>query len=294
MFHKPKVEDETDEKQDKEGDQDAQAHGLSIEDEDQQHAEDKDETQMAQDTNAKQKDTSENQQKQQEGQQQQAQQQDTQARQPDIPGGAGAYRGSQQIPNAERMQQQPGAPASAPYAAAAAQQPAQADNTGVQTQEGAQGRRLVVGQGITMSGEIEACDHLVVEGTVEAALKGASVLEISETGVFYGSVEIDEAVVAGRFEGELSVNGRLSVRSTGSVTGTISYKELAVEAGALLDGKITPLKGEQSASGAKGSAQSGQQKESKAKKGSEAAGEENSGGEELPFSNEAKKDNSAA
>ncbi len=104
-------------------------------------------------------------------------------------------------------------------------------------------RRLVIGQGITMSGEIESCDLLVVEGTVEAALKGASILEISETGMFYGTVEINEATIAGKFEGDLTVNGRLTVRSTGSITGAISYKELAVEAGATIDGKITPLGG---------------------------------------------------
>lgn len=104
-------------------------------------------------------------------------------------------------------------------------------------------RRLIIGQGITMSGEIESCDLLVVEGTVEAVLKGASILEIAETGMFYGTVEINEAAIAGKFEGDLTVNGRLTVRSTGSITGAISYKELAVEAGATIDGKITPLGG---------------------------------------------------
>lgn len=103
------------------------------------------------------------------------------------------------------------------------------------------GRKLIIGQGITLSGEIEACEHLIVEGTVEAALKGASVLEIAETGAFYGTVEISEATVAGRFEGDLTVKGRLTIRSGGSITGAIAYKELAVEAGATLDGKVTPL-----------------------------------------------------
>lgn len=112
-------------------------------------------------------------------------------------------------------------------------------------------RRLIIGQGITMSGEIESCDLLVVEGTVEAALKGASVLEIAETGMFYGTVEINEATIAGKFEGDLTVNGRLTVRSTGSITGAISYKELAVEAGATIDGKITPLGGVRGASSEK-------------------------------------------
>lgn len=104
-------------------------------------------------------------------------------------------------------------------------------------------RRLVIGQGITMSGEIESCDLLIVEGTVEAALKGASGLEIAETGMFYGTVEIDEATIAGKFEGDLTVNGRLTVRATGSITGAIAYKELAVEAGATIDGKLSPVGG---------------------------------------------------
>lgn len=103
------------------------------------------------------------------------------------------------------------------------------------------GRKLVIGEGITLSGEIEACDHLVVEGTVEASLKGASVLDVSQSGMFFGAVEINEATIAGRFEGDLVVNGRLTVRATGTITGTIAYKELAVEAGATIDGKINPM-----------------------------------------------------
>lgn len=103
-------------------------------------------------------------------------------------------------------------------------------------------RRLVIGRGITMSGEIESCDHLIVEGTIEAALKGANVLHVAESGTFYGSVDIQEATIAGRFEGELIVKGRLTVRSGGSITGTVSYKEIAIEAGAVIDGKLSPLK----------------------------------------------------
>lgn len=115
----------------------------------------------------------------------------------------------------------------------------------------ASGRRLVIGEGITMSGEIESCDHLVVEGTVEAALKGANVLEIAEKGMFYGTVEISEATIAGKFEGEITVNGRLTIRAGGSVIGAVTYKELAVEAGAVIDGKINPVGGSKGASSEK-------------------------------------------
>lgn len=103
------------------------------------------------------------------------------------------------------------------------------------------GRKLIVGQGISMSGEIEACDHLIVEGKVEAALRGAKLLDITENGTFFGTVEIEEANVAGTFEGDLTVKGRLTIKSGGSITGEISYGELAIEAGALIDGTLRPL-----------------------------------------------------
>lgn len=111
----------------------------------------------------------------------------------------------------------------------------------VVAQEETSDRTLTIGAGITMSGEIESCDNLIVEGTVEAALKGARNLDIAESGTFYGTVDIEDAVIAGRFEGELTVNGRLVIRSGGIITGSISYGELEVEAGAMIDGRLTPV-----------------------------------------------------
>ena len=102
------------------------------------------------------------------------------------------------------------------------------------------GRKLIIGEGIRMSGQIEHCDHLLVEGTVEATLSDAKLLDISETGVFYGTVEIEEGTIAGRFDGDMNVAGRLTIKSTGIINGSVTYKELAVEAGATIEGKMTP------------------------------------------------------
>lgn len=104
-----------------------------------------------------------------------------------------------------------------------------------------QDRTLTIGAGITMSGEIESCDNLVVEGTVEAALKGARNLDIAESGTFFGSVDIEQATIAGRFEGEITVHGRLVLKAGGVITGTIVYGELEIEAGSLIEGRLTPI-----------------------------------------------------
>lgn len=122
----------------------------------------------------------------------------------------------------------PGAPQRKPEP-----QPAAAPSAGIDQQ-----RRLTVGRDISLSGEISSCDVLVVEGTVEAKLRDGRNIEIAEAGLFKGSVEIDEADIAGRFEGDILVRGRLRVRSTGRIHGSIKYGELEVEAGGRLIGDI--------------------------------------------------------
>jgi len=164
----------------------------------------------------------------------------------DIPGGVFSRPG--QPPVAGRV---PGAYPGAYPGAPAPSFGAPTNAATMTTTDTAAGRKLYIGQGITLSGEIEYCDHPVVEGTVEAALKGASVLEIAEAGSYLGTVEIDEATIAGRFEGDLTVRGRLTIKSTGSINGAIAYKELAVEAGASIDGKLTPLDAKVAASSRK-------------------------------------------
>lgn len=102
-------------------------------------------------------------------------------------------------------------------------------------------RKLVIGAGITISGEINSCDYLVVEGKVKSEFKSSNRLDISETGDFTGSADVQEATIAGNFEGTLTVAGRLTVRSTANITGTIFYGELAVEGGAVIEGKISTI-----------------------------------------------------
>lgn len=99
-------------------------------------------------------------------------------------------------------------------------------------------RKLIVGRDISLSGEIAACDVLVVEGTVEAKLRDGHVVEITDGGLFKGSVEIDEADIGGRFEGDISVRGTLKVRATGRILGNIRYGTLEVENGGQLAGTI--------------------------------------------------------
>ena len=104
-------------------------------------------------------------------------------------------------------------------------------------------RKLTVGRDIALTGEISACDYLIVEGTVEARVREGKRMEIADTGLFRGTVEIDEADIAGRFEGDITVHGRLRVTATGRIDGKVQYGELEVEAGGHIEGELHSTKG---------------------------------------------------
>ena len=102
----------------------------------------------------------------------------------------------------------------------------------------AETRKLIVGREISLSGEITACDRLVVEGSVEANLANCRDIDIADSGLFKGSASIDEAEVRGRFEGTLNVRRRLLIRASGKVTGTVRYGQIEIECGGQISGDI--------------------------------------------------------
>ena len=106
--------------------------------------------------------------------------------------------------------------------------------------------KLVVGPQIKIKGvEISDCDTLVVEGRIEATLD-SRVLEITEHGVFQGTIAVDNAEVHGKFEGELTVRKQLIIHATGRVSGKIRYAKIKVEEGAELAGDLQMLDKNQS------------------------------------------------
>lgn len=106
----------------------------------------------------------------------------------------------------------------------------------------AEAKRLIVGQGISLSGEITACDRLVVEGSVQVTLNETRAIEIAESGRFTnGKAEVEEAEISGLYEGDLTVRNRLMIRSTGQVKGNVRYGELQIERGGRISGSISML-----------------------------------------------------
>ena len=104
----------------------------------------------------------------------------------------------------------------------------------------AAGGRLIVGEGIQVKGEIQSCRTLIVEGKVEASLD-AQELSVARGGIFAGKAKVATASIDGRFDGELTVDGLLTLRAGGRVTGKLRYRDLKIEQGGRLSGDIDLL-----------------------------------------------------
>ena len=150
------------------------------------------------------------------------------------------------IPMKFRSPGMPSSPADPPRLAADA---ARAPGSPQQPTEGSAGSRgnevdrrtLIVGEGISLSGEVTSCDRLIVEGTIEAKLQKCQHVMIAETGVFNGHASTENADVRGRFEGELMVRKRLLIRTGGHVSGSVSYGEIEIESGGKITGVIEEI-----------------------------------------------------
>ncbi len=136
----------------------------------------------------------------------------------------------------------PAMPVGRPISAAAAITAAVARNTAAAAPAPVADRRtLVVGRGISLQGTVADAERLVVEGTVESEMIQAAELFVAQSGVFRGEVQVEDAEIAGLFDGTITVRGNLTIRASGRVTGTARYRKLSVEEGGLVSGRMETL-----------------------------------------------------
>lgn len=104
-----------------------------------------------------------------------------------------------------------------------------------------EGKKLVVGRDIRLSGAICSCDCLVVEGTVEADLSDTRTIVVARGGTFSGTATVTTAEISGLFEGELTASDSVTIRQGGIVKGTIHYANMVMDRGATVEGTLSPL-----------------------------------------------------
>lgn len=97
---------------------------------------------------------------------------------------------------------------------------------------------LIVGKGVRIKGDINNCELLKLEGTIEGTVEDVTNVTVEKDGVFDGTAVVGYASVSGSIKGNITVKDRLTITSTGNVEGKIIYGELEIGRGGTLNGKV--------------------------------------------------------
>lgn len=104
----------------------------------------------------------------------------------------------------------------------------------------------IIGNGSSFNGSLNVEGTLRIDGTVEGEIKINGDVIIGKTGLLRASVKGHNVTVAGQVHGNIILDGKLEISSTGKVTGDIEVAKLVISEGAVFKGKSSMHKGERS------------------------------------------------
>ena len=103
-----------------------------------------------------------------------------------------------------------------------------------------QAGNLVVGEGVCLRGSFNVPSKTTVTGLIEGSIATKELL-VGQKGKVQGQVECQLADISGHIESHLQAHDLLTLRSTAVILGDVFYKEIAIEKGAKISGKLIRL-----------------------------------------------------
>lgn len=103
----------------------------------------------------------------------------------------------------------------------------------------------LVAEHMSITGDVSFSGGLRVDGRVHGKVMSEDgdngLLVLSDKGTVIGGVKVHDAVINGTIEGDLEVSHFLELQANARVTGNIRYRQLQLECGATVDGKLLRL-----------------------------------------------------
>lgn len=97
----------------------------------------------------------------------------------------------------------------------------------------------IVGPSVNVEGDFASEGNIVVKGTVSGSVFTSKHLTVEMGAKIMANVRAGSATIAGEVKGNMKIKESLELISTSRVVGDIDVKNLKIESGALLYGKVT-------------------------------------------------------
>ncbi len=98
----------------------------------------------------------------------------------------------------------------------------------------------IIDKDLKIEGTIHAKGKLVIGGEVEGTLVGEKIITVEGSRVL-GGAKVQEIVIGGEFEGDITAYRSLRILPTGNLLGNVVYNDLTLEPGGRLNGNARPL-----------------------------------------------------
>jgi cytoskeletal protein CcmA (bactofilin family) len=109
----------------------------------------------------------------------------------------------------------------------------------------------LIAEGVEVTGDVAFGSGMRIDGrvngnvlgrtTTEPNGKGGALLVLSNTGHIEGRVRCGDAVINGTVSGDLDVEHFLELQSNARVSGTIRYRQLQMDVGAVVQGQLVKI-----------------------------------------------------
>ena len=77
--------------------------------------------------------------------------------------------------------------------------------------------KVIIGNGVTMKGEITKADEVQIDGTADVTMKTDNLI-VGATGITNGNVETHNADIWGKIDGDFKVTGNFTIQEAGVVS----------------------------------------------------------------------------
>ncbi len=95
-----------------------------------------------------------------------------------------------------------------------------------------------VGEDTVFNGSFNGGENIVVRGLVQGESDIQGIVVVTDTGRWHGKLTADVVIVAGKVEGDIIAREKIEVHSMATILGNLHSPIIAIETGAIHDGRI--------------------------------------------------------
>jgi len=100
----------------------------------------------------------------------------------------------------------------------------------------------VLGASAKLEGKFEISDSIQIECEVGGEMRVGGRIVIGQNGTVHADIHTVDAVIMGRYEGNLVATGDVEITATGRATGNIETDSLVIAKGGFFNGNVTKIR----------------------------------------------------